>query len=335
VLAIYLAGSIARGAATGSSDLDLCAIVEEPASSSRQPPIVISGRPVFYRLHPLRLYSDIEGLLTGSVVLSSQIVDAKALYDPKGVFAKIQRAVLRRYDDPFYLKARISLSLEAARRHLLLARLRVRQGRAYEVPSHLAQLVVYGLAPAIFFLADEPPTERRCLAALKPACEMLGADSIYDELVNLLGLDEASNGWAEQAINGVGELAETAGQALRNHNQRLYDLNADWLSTAMARYFIEGAKELLADGKREASIYCSMVIASRILDIIREAGDSLPPEVLVNAEQLGSRVFRNEAVDQRTITTRLRQAEVVVEETRRLATVQLQRTTPMKRERRA
>jgi len=334
VLAVYLAGSAARDEATESSDLDMTAIIQEDAAS-RQPPIIIAGIPVFYRLCPLHHYLDIEGLLTGSVVLSAQVVDAVALYDPDGMFSRIQRAVLRRYDDPFYLKARVALSLDEAERQSLLARLAARHGRAREAPSHLAESVVYGLAPAFSFLAGQPPTERKCLAALKPTCEAVGAESIYDEILSFLGLEEASNRWAEEAISAVGALTNLAGAALRKHNPQLYQSNADWLSNAMAEYFAAGSRELLRDGLREASIYCCMVIASRVLGIMREAGGSLPFHVLDDVEQLGSAVFGTKAIGQEALHARLEHAAAAVEQTRRLAGLQLQRATPVRRERKA
>ncbi|MEM2904334.1 MAG: nucleotidyltransferase domain-containing protein [Candidatus Bathyarchaeia archaeon] len=323
VLAVYLTGSAARGEATRSSDLDLCGVLRGDPVFSRQPPIVAAGRPVFYRLHPLRRYLDVEQLLRTSVVLSAQIVDSVGLYDPEGVFAKIQAAVLQRYGDPFYLKARVSLSLEVAERHLLSAHLSARQRRASQVASRLVQLVVYGLAPAVFFLADRPPTERRCLAALRPTCETLGADNLYEEIVGLLGLEEASSRWAWQAVGAVKQLSRLASSVLTRHSPQLYWMNADWLSNAMADYFIEGAKELLLDGEKEASIFCSMVIASRLLDIVNGAEASLPAGLLIDMERLGSRVLGADRVEKPAMPARLRSAGTVVEETRRLASGQL------------
>lgn len=319
VEAVYLAGSVARGDATGTSDLDLGAIVAADVRSSRQPPILIEGVPVFYRLHPLRAYSDVKELLAGSPVLSTQIAEAIPIYDPKGVFVRVQAAVLERYRKTRYVKARVSLSLREAERYVSLARLSMREERTHELPSHLTQFVMYGVAPAIFFLAGEPPTERRCLEALRPACEMLDAEGLYHSIVTMLGLDDPSKEWCEQAIHVTCQLTQKVAAVMRIHDPESYQLNADWLSKAMADYFLAGAKELMSTGKWAASIFCCMVLACRVVQPMRDSDESLPPRTARLAEQLSLSVSMSESMDKQLALRRLSEAEGILERTRRLA----------------
>jgi len=319
IIAVYLTGSVARGEATESSDVDVDAVLGSGFhENSRQPPLTIGGRTVFYRLHEKQVFEDVEGLLAQSLVLSAQLVEAVVLYDPTGFLSKVKGKVSRLYHEPRFVKQRIRLSLRFAEDYVGMGWVEFKRGNLDMVPPSICAAVLYGFGPALFFIADVAPTDRRCLSRLRQVCERLDQPGLYQVITELVNVDGASRSWALKALESA-EALHRLTQTLLEHDAVAYEENRDWLSDAMRQYMVSGAMELLGEGDIEASLFCSMELGTRCLNLLNGMRLRMSGSQRLVVKKLEKQLFNPRAFDRDKIHESLTRARELTAQVWRLS----------------
>jgi len=117
IVGAFVVGSVARGDATETSDIDLALIVEGAEGKELQRGGVDTWRDGVYieaALAPMEQYRDVEKVLRDRFA-ATQMNDALILYDPTGVLTRVQEGVRAGFMEPRWLGARVGAQLQSLR----------------------------------------------------------------------------------------------------------------------------------------------------------------------------------------------------------------------------
>jgi hypothetical protein len=278
VIALYLAGSVARGDATATSDVDLGAIIEGWEDSELlRPPLNIEGVQISCRLIPRLRLLNIRRLWLEDPILPSQLLESITFYDPENLLVRLKARLASLAKDGRLFKERIRLRLHFAEERSADVLEYLGHGISEErAVASLLYAVLYGIGPAILMKAEVPPSQRRFLLRLEEACEVLDDLPLYRKILQILGLERVSCLWAEEAPSILEGLHSKASHALLEFNKPLYHKGINWLHRGTLDYVKAGAMELTQAGKHAASIFCCMTLGTRCLDLVEESAPYLP-----------------------------------------------------------
>ncbi|MEM2926158.1 MAG: nucleotidyltransferase domain-containing protein [Candidatus Bathyarchaeia archaeon] len=314
VMALYLAGSVARGDATPTSDIDLGAIISQWENSEvLKPPLIIKGVQVSCRLIPRMRLLDIRRIWLEDPILPFQILESIRLYDPENILLRLKQRLEVFSKDNHLFKEKI-------KRCLVFAEERGRQVLEYlghgiseeRGVTSLLYAVLYGIGPAVLMKAEVPPSQRRFLLRLEEACEVLDELPLYRKILQILGLEKVSETWASEAPSILEELHKKTFYALFKFCEPIYHKGINWLDRKTLDYVKAGAMELSLIGKHAAAIFCCMSLGARCLDLVEESTRYLPMNLRLEILKDFRRLFDLLEVDAEEIRERaLRLKEVI------------------------
>jgi hypothetical protein len=190
IVAILLAGSVARQQTASFSDIDLMVIVAdgEGKQRDRSASTWYDGIYIDIGLLPQSAFADLEQIL-GNPSAAASLAYGKILHDPSGFLATLQAQVRAEYRHPRWLQVRgdaIASRLEARFDKLRAA---VAQQDALQVCIHAGQilfgiallpLIRQGIAPSstrhLMQLAESAPEVAQSICALEGSRAMTSAD---------------------------------------------------------------------------------------------------------------------------------------------------------------
>ncbi|MBS7609136.1 nucleotidyltransferase domain-containing protein [Candidatus Bathyarchaeota archaeon] len=292
VIALYLAGSVARGDATPTSDIDLGAIISQREHSEvLKPPLFIKGVQVSCRLIPRMRLMDIRRIWLEDPILPFQILESIRLYDPEDILLRFKQRLEAFFKDKHLFKERIKRCLgfaeERGREVLEYLGHGISEERGV---ASLLYAILYGIGPAILMKAEVPPSQRRFLLRLEEACEVLDEPHLYRKVLQILGLENVSETWALGAPSILEELHKKTSYTLFRFCKPLYHKGINWLDRRTLDYVKAGAMELSVIGKHAAAVFCCMPLGARCLDLVEESAHYLPMnlrlEILIGFRRL-------------------------------------------------
>ncbi|MBI3761741.1 MAG: hypothetical protein HY260_07745 [Chloroflexi bacterium] len=251
IVAIYVAGSVARGEPPfgGATDIDLI-VVDNPSGGALPEPedVRLSSeivaeityrRPDFFRDTPA---------LRDHHYLGPEIAEGLALHDPRHFFERVQAGVRGRFDGPPHVFARARSSLEWARGELdaILPWLETSRPESPTLDQirRLAGALQFA-ATAVLVLNRVPASIRRLMLRLSETAETFGRPDLYSKFAHALNADSLTPDEVEALLSIWATLFDAAEEFHQS------DWGEDFFIQPVRRNYCERAMKTLAAEGRE------------------------------------------------------------------------------------
>lgn len=119
IVGAFVAGSVARGEATETSDIDVALVIDERFDAAGRDNLDMWKQGIYieFPLLPKEQYTDFEKVLHNAVK-ATHINDALIIYDPEGFLAELQNRVRAVFMEPKWVGIRVGNSIDYARKAL-------------------------------------------------------------------------------------------------------------------------------------------------------------------------------------------------------------------------
>jgi predicted nucleotidyltransferase len=254
LIAFFVYGSVARGNPTQSSDIDSISILRDISTPffrvAKRENVLISKE-----FHPKTYYQNIEGL-------TNRVYDAWIIHDPSGFFSRIQQKLFSYFYLTTAKKKRITEHLILAERNLEKSMLAVNKDNS-SVPLHLRCFGEH-IGLVLHEIIEWSPSMRRFICNIQEISQELDRDDIYLDLVDILGYNDFSSGWMQQAIKGAEGLQRLMHRYPLDEE---FTNDKDILHPYLVREYTNGTRELFSVSEKcclfPCQLYASMVLFRR------------------------------------------------------------------------
>ena len=116
IVGAFVAGSVARGEATQTSDIDVALVVDGEYDTAGRDNLDMWKQGIYieFPLFPKQQYADVEKVLHNSVT-ATHVNDALILYDPEGFLTELQQRVRAVFMEPKWVGVRVGNAIDYSR----------------------------------------------------------------------------------------------------------------------------------------------------------------------------------------------------------------------------